>query len=267
MAARNEALPARALAPRHNTGIMVPVAAVSRYAPAMPAATEERPQLRADARRNHTRILEAARAAFSEHGFETHVAAIAERAGVGVGTLYRHFPTKEALLEALILDRLESLSDELAATQAEERDAWSAFERFFLFAARLQVRDRSLMQFITGAGTSAALLEAKRADLYEQTRGLVEDAQRQGMMRADVEPGDLPLLLGGIVQVLSGLTTRADEVGARCAAIILDGLRAPGSAPLPGRALDASEIDELFRSCGRLSHAAVPVVRRQFGTS
>jgi AcrR family transcriptional regulator len=219
----------------------------------MPAATEQPPQLRADARRNHTRILEAARAAFSEHGSETHVAAIAERAGVGVGTLYRHFPTKEALLEALILDRLESLSEELAAARAEEPDAWSAFERFFLFAARLQVRDRSLMQFIAGAGTSAALLETKRAELYEQARRLVEDAQREGSMRADVEPGDLPLLLGGIVQVLAQLTARAEELGARCAAIVLDGLRAPGFAPLPGRALDARDIDQLFRGCGHLS--------------
>jgi AcrR family transcriptional regulator len=215
----------------------------------MSATTEQPPQLRADARRNRARILEAARAAFSEQGFETHVAAIAERAGVGVATLYRHYPTKEALLEALILDRLESLSDELAATRAEEPDAWSAFERFFLFAARLQVRDRSLMQFIAGAGTSASLLETRRAELYEQARRLVEDAQREGSMRADVEPGDLPLLLGGIVQVLSGLTTRADELGARCATIVLDGLRAPGSAPLPGHALDATEINQLFRGC------------------
>jgi AcrR family transcriptional regulator len=203
-------------------------------------------QLRADAVRNRTRILDAARCAFADQGTETHVVAIAERAGVGVGTVYRHFPTKEALRDALIGDQLETLEAELVAARTDESTAWDAFRRFFRAVALMQIRDRSLMQFIAGTSIGSGELERKRDQLYAQARGLMQDAQREGAMRQDAEPGDIPLLLGGIAQVLAGATPRADELGERCVAVVLDGLAAPGSTPLPGHALDQAQVRRLF---------------------
>jgi len=214
------------------------------------AVDPPRPQ-RADAQRNRARILDAARAAFAEEGERTCVAAIAERAGVGIGTVYRHFPTKDALREALILERLRALVAELAAARVEEPDAWSAFRRFFLAGARMQIRDRSLMQFIAGGAIAAPELEHERSQLYARARRLIREAQRQGAMRGDVEPGDLPLLLGGIAQVLAGAVPRAEEVGERLVAIVLDGLAAPGSTPLVGHALSQAEIGRLFYRAAR----------------
>lgn len=201
---------------------------------------------RADAQRNRIRVLNAARAAFGEQGDETCVASIAQRAGVGIGTVYRHFPTKEALREALIFEQLESLAGELAAARAEEPDAWSAFRRFFLAAARMQIRDRSLMQFLAGTSVTVSELERARSEMYGRARALMREAQRQGAMRGDVEPGDLPLLLGGIAQVLTGGVPRAEKLGERLVAIVLDGLESPGNTPLLGHALGPKEIGALF---------------------
>jgi len=220
------------------------------------AAADASRHLRADAQRNRERILEAARGAFADEGAQTHVAAIAERAGVGVGTVYRHFPTKEALRDALIADRLETLQAELVAARKEEESAWTGFRRFFRAVAHMQIRDRSLMEFIAGASIGSAELEQQRDRLYAQARELMRDAQREGAMRTDVEPGDMPLLLGGIAQVLAGAVPRAEELGERCVAIVLDGLVAPGTTPLTGRALDRPEIRSLFQGCTAAAQTA-----------
>jgi AcrR family transcriptional regulator len=214
--------------------------------PTRPSGEPSR-QIRADALRNRASILDAARRAFADQGTETHIVAIAERAGVGVGTVYRHFPTKEALRDALIADQLEAMEAELVGARAAEASAWDAFRRFFRAVAQMQIRDRSLMQFITGTSIGSVELELKRDQLYAQARDLMQAAQEEGSMRQDAEPGDIPLLLGGIAQVLAVATTRAHELGERCVAIVLDGLAAPGSTPLPGHALDQAQVRKLFR--------------------
>ena len=92
------------------------------------SATEARP-LRADAQRNRTRILDAAEVVFAAEGIEVPVDTIAEKAGVGVGTLYRHFPTKEKLCEAILLERLAGLTED-ARAQADAADPGAAFFGF-----------------------------------------------------------------------------------------------------------------------------------------
>src|SRR5919199_2999337 len=107
---------------------------MARHPPPEPPAA--RP-LRADAARNRDRVLRAARDAFAESGLEVGVEEIARRAGVGKGTLYRRFPTKEALVNAIFEDRLDEL-EALAARAEREGDAWAAFARFMGEAARMQ---------------------------------------------------------------------------------------------------------------------------------
>src|SRR5215211_6632834 len=108
------------------------------------AAVDERP-LRADARRNREKVLEAARAVFSEHGRDAQIDDVARRAGVGVGTVYRHFPTKEALIEALMVAAFESIAAHAQAA-LEVEDPWEAFSSVLWRGAEIMSADRALSE-------------------------------------------------------------------------------------------------------------------------
>jgi AcrR family transcriptional regulator len=214
---------------------------VSKATPPTPA-----PQRRADAERNRLRIARAAREAFSERGGDVTIDEIAERAGVGVGTVYRAFPTKEALLESAILERVASIFDELRRMRAAERTAWEALARFLRFAARQEVRDRGFKQFIGGSGIATEQLQARREELLALLGEIVREAQADGDLRTDFAAGDIPLLLGGLTEASWSHLRRADEVVERYVAIVLAGLRSKDGPPLPGRPLGRGEIRELF---------------------
>jgi AcrR family transcriptional regulator len=197
--------------------------------PSAPDSGEKR--LRADARRNRKRIVAAARECFAEHGFDGQVDDIARRANVGVGTVYRHYPTKDALYEALAIDRFTRLA-EWANEALEDPDPWAGFAGFMHRSAELQASDRALSEVM---GAQPGLMEeaAERVALMEIVEKLIARAQEAGAMRPDVVPEDVPTLMCGL--------GRATQVGApgkvmswrRFLEIVLDGLRAPGSSPLP----------------------------------
>lgn len=205
------------------------------------------PGLRADAARNRAAILAAAKRAFAEHGTAAGMAEIARAAGVGVGTLYRRFPTKEALVQALLLDRLEGDADVLRSASGLEGDAWTAFERALRFVAHAQLEDRALKQLVGGTVAETPELTAARGELFALAAELAARAQEEGSLRADVERGDLPLLFGGVAQSEWLTGDRAIEVIDRYVTIVLDGLRAPGQAPLGGDALTPAEVEAMFR--------------------
>jgi AcrR family transcriptional regulator len=205
------------------------------------------PTLRADAARNRAAILSAARRAFAELGTAAGMAEIARAAGVGVGTLYRRFPTKEALVQALLLDRLERDAEVLRSASTGEGAAWSAFERALRFVAHAQLEDRALKQLVGGTVAETEELTAARQELFALAAELAARAQEEGSLRGDFERGDLPLLFGGVAQSewLSG--DRAVGVIDRYVTIVLDGLRAPGQSPLGGEALTSAEVEAMFR--------------------
>jgi AcrR family transcriptional regulator len=188
--------------------------------------------LRADARRNRGRVLDAARAAFAERGLEAQMDEIARAAGVGVGTVYRHFETKEALLEAVALEPLGELTERCRAALDEE-DAGAALESFMRFAVEKQVHDRCIGESSLGSvASSPALIEA-RAALGAVAAELLARAQAAGAIRPDLVVDDLPMLVFGI-----GNAQRLDACvpvtnWRRHLEIVLDGIRAPGTAPLP----------------------------------
>jgi AcrR family transcriptional regulator len=188
-------------------------------------------------------VLDAAQKAFAEHGLEAQMPAIARAAGVGVGTVYRHFPTKDALLQALLLDRVRRISAESRAALEEEPESWSAFVRLLRFVAHVQARDRSLAQFIGGQLPGFEEVRQAQRRMMDDLGELIEAAQRDGYVRADLEPGDVPLLFNGLGTSQYTEGERAVEHAERYLAIILDGLRAPGASPLPGRPLSEAEID------------------------
>lgn len=185
------------------------------------------PPLRADARRNRAAILRAARAVFAKHGRDAQMDDVARRAKVGVGTLYRHFPTKEALLAALAEDRFRQLA-EYAEAALRVEDPWEALSGFVERGAALHAGDLALSQaFAERPGLMAA--SAAKADLQPLIERLVDAAHAAGVLRPDARWEDVPMTFCALGHV-SGPPRASWQ---RMLALVLDGLRAPGTAALP----------------------------------
>ena len=183
---------------------------------------EPRP-LRADARRNRERVLDAAREALAEHGLDAQMDDIAARAGVGVGTVYRHFPTKETLVEALVADRWRSLA-EAAGPSLEAADPWEGLSDFLWRCARMQRDNRAWAQLT--AAVPLALDGEERQELIRVTEQLVERARAAGAVRDDLGAQDISMLMCGTCGVMQ--TTGAhdgDRRWERFFALALEGLR------------------------------------------
>jgi AcrR family transcriptional regulator len=192
----------------------------------MTTESQDRP-LRADARRNRAKVLEAARLVFARHGIDAGMEEVARHAGVGVGTIYRHFPTKEALIGALAVEHLRHLvARTLEAVSAE--DPWSAFEALLWSAAQERERDLAMTE-IAAQAFQGGLPEADalHAQLHEVSDTLMGRAIAQGAMRADATAQDLGVLMCGLGQVQSvGQHCPAPMPWRRYLTIVIDGLRA-----------------------------------------
>jgi AcrR family transcriptional regulator len=177
--------------------------------------------LRADARRNLDRILEAAAEAFAELGPDVTTDEIARRAGVGHGTVFRRFPTKDALFAAVIRVRL----DELLARAKElldEEDAGAALESFVWLAAERASRDRAVFEGVEKCDCFAQVAEAKQ-ELYETLDRLIRRARRQGAIRRSIDARDLGALVGAAIE--ASVHTERSDAWRRYVQVVLDGLR------------------------------------------
>ena len=156
--------------------------------------------LRADAQRNRDRIVEAARAVFAERGIDAQMEEIARRAEVGVGTLYRHSPTKEALMGELLADRWRTLSDQARESLAEESDPWEAFAGTLRRNAETMSADAAVRDTIMGSDSPAVWQhsEQARADLLEATAELIVRGQAAGVLREDLTVEDVPMMMCGV---------------------------------------------------------------------
>ena len=188
--------------------------------------------LRADARRNRERVLTAATVVFAEHGHEAQMDDVARRAGVGVGTVYRHFPTKEALMEALAVDRFERV---LAAGKAalERSDPWEALVEALWAGAELVAGDLSFTEIVSEYQGPMPLGDELQRDMNATFGELLRRAQMSGDLRPDVVLDDIPMFMCGIG--LGARKTHAcPDAWRRHIAIVIDGLRASSaSGPLP----------------------------------
>jgi AcrR family transcriptional regulator len=185
--------------------------------------------LRADARRNQKRVLQAARRCMARKGLDAQIEEIARAAGVGVGTVYRHFPTKEHLVEALAMDRFERLA-ELAREALVTEDPWAGFEEFIRASALIQSEDRALSEVLTSRPETMTRA-AESVDILGLVSELMGRGQAAGVIRADADPRDVPMLMCA----LAGTDRNPHIHPERYIGIVLDGLRAPGAghAELP----------------------------------
>jgi AcrR family transcriptional regulator len=188
--------------------------------------------LRADARRNRERVLAAAAVVFAEHGRDAQMDDVAARAGVGVGTVYRHFPTKEALIEALAIDRFEKI---LAVGKEAllNPDAWAAFEGAVWAGSELTASDRSFTEIVSELSGPMPLPEALEREMRETYSELMRRAQDAGALRADLMFEDIPMFMCGI-GMGAFKTHPCPDAWRRHVAIVIDGLRAANAtAELP----------------------------------
>jgi AcrR family transcriptional regulator len=177
--------------------------------------------LRADAQRNLGRILEAATDAYAELGPDVTIDEIARRAGVGHGTVFRRFPTKDALRAAVIRVRLDEL---LATAQAllEEPDAGAAVERFVWEVADSCLRDRALFEGIEKCDCFAEVAAVKH-ELHETVDQLIRGAQRAGALRPGIDAHDVGALVGAAIQ--ASAHAEGEDAWRRYVQVVLDGLK------------------------------------------
>jgi len=203
-------------------------------------------RLRADARRNRDQILATAKAMFAEHGPDVPMEEIARRAGVGVGTLYRRFPDREALIRAVAQQGFGAVLEAARRAVAEEDTGWAAL-------TRLVASTRELKLTLHLAFFSPTAWEIMRDDptagrfreeLMDLLESIVNTAQREGSLREDVGVGDIALLVAMLLRGITGAASEvADRATERAMALILDGLRTGAGAHLPGTPITRADID------------------------
>jgi AcrR family transcriptional regulator len=188
--------------------------------------------LRADARRNREKVLKAARAVFAEQGRDAQIDDVARRADVGVGTVYRHFPTKDALLQALSDETFDSVAS-YAREALERDDPWEAFLDVMWFGGSKTAGDRAFSEILTASPNSMPPRTCPgEADLVVTVGELMRRCQEAGKMRPDALISDIPLLMCGVGNA-SGMDHPCPDAWRRHLAIVLDGLRAEAaSSPL-----------------------------------
>ena len=184
-----------------------------------------RPQ-RADARRNHDKVVAAAATAFAQSGLEAQVEDIARRAGVGVGTVYRHFPTKEALVEALAADHFERLADIAEAALVEEGEPWAIFAAVIWRSATAAAADVAWCEIIGGHPSAAQAAARGKSRLAAAVTTLITRAQATGAMREDATVDDIRTIMCGFGHVAAAQRAGAELNWERYLQIALDGLRA-----------------------------------------
>jgi AcrR family transcriptional regulator len=204
--------------------------------------------LRRDAERNRQRILKAAWEVFNERGLEVSLDDVARHAGVGVGTVYRRFRTKEDLVEALFVSRIDSMAA-LAEAAAEAPDPWSGLVSFMEQMVEMLAGDvglRHMLMFATYGRDRVSYARQRNAPLVGR---LVERAQAAGQVRADLQPTDIPFIIFTLAEATQFGRAVSPQIWRRYFNIFLDGLRPEreGVTPLPVPALLPEEMESTMR--------------------
>lgn len=204
--------------------------------------------LRKDAERNRKRVLDAARDLFAAKGLEPSLNDVAHHAGVGVGTVYRRFASKEELLEAIFVDGLDQLAA-LAVSALQQEDSWQGFAWYVEQMCEITATDRGLREIAFSKVYGGDRVHAAQERLVPVLTRLVERAQKDGHLRADLSHPDMPIfaLLAGTVSEFAGNIDA--NLWRRYVAILLDGMRyRDGQMRLPVGALCNEALDLAMRT-------------------
>jgi AcrR family transcriptional regulator len=203
-------------------------------------AAGARPRRR-DARDNRDKIAAAARRRFTAEGLDASLNQIARDAGVSIGTLYNHFPTREALIGDALLDLVVE-SGRSAEEALRAADPWTGLVDHLTKLAQWQASDRGFTDICVYSLPADSPIEVAKQQGHTMFQRLVTRAQEAGQLRSDITETDLGLLLWSVVRATDGVREVAPEVWRRHLTVLLDGLRAEAAHPLPGRALDPEQV-------------------------
>jgi AcrR family transcriptional regulator len=205
--------------------------------------------VRADALRNREAVVAAAREVFAELGLEAPLEEIARRAGVGIGTLYRRFPTRLDLADAVLASSVESM---VAAAEAALAiaDPWEGFVFYLEQTGRLQAADRSFNDMMSMRLPRATRAEAAKKRMFELTKSIMARAQASGQLRADVTNEDLAFLAWANTRIMQATQEISPDAWRRHLGLLLDGFRSEGATALPVAPLSPREVYRAMRSLG-----------------
>jgi AcrR family transcriptional regulator len=200
--------------------------------------------LRVDAQRNRARLLAAARELLATQGVDVSLREVARRAGVGVGTLYRHFPTREELVDAVLED---AFAEFLAATREaqEAKDAWTGLTGLIERVLLLHAHNRGLRDVVETRAHGRERSEAVRGQYAAAVAGLVERAQADGTLRADFAPQDVSLIFWAGDRVVQLGDQAAPEIWRRYLGFVFDGMRPAAATQLAHPPLTERQLERV----------------------
>jgi AcrR family transcriptional regulator len=207
---------------------------------------------RSDARRNREQLVSAARELFASEGVDVPVREVARQAGLGVGTLYRHFPTREELVDAVLEDAFGEFVA-IAESALAEPDPWRGFTRFVEESLVLHARNRGLRDVVETRSRGRERASAMRRRIRPLAARLVARAQEEGTLRSDFSPQDIPLVLWGSDRVIELAGAVAPEIWRRQLGFVFDGLRSSAATPLAQRPLTEAQLQRVGAAKRRAS--------------
>ncbi|MBK3633999.1 TetR/AcrR family transcriptional regulator [Streptomyces sp. MBT97] len=207
--------------------------------------------LRSDAERNRERIAAAARKVFARDGLGASMASVAREAGVGIATMFRRFPTKEELVDAVFIDRMDAYADAVAVA-LEDPDPWNGFVGYIETACAMQAADYGFADVLTTTFPTAKALERRRNEAYEGMVELISRAKATGRLREDFDSSDLILLHMANAGVVNATGAAAPDAWRRVVALLIQSFEAPARGTLPA----SPEHDALYRAMLRAGPAA-----------
>jgi AcrR family transcriptional regulator len=205
-------------------------------------------RLRADAERNRERILAAAADVFADRGLDASLDDIAAAAGVGVGTVYRRFPDKDALIDALFEAKIGEAA-QLARACSDIEDPWEGFATFMRGMCSMNAQDRGFKEALLSGDRGSERVAAARNQIAPIAIGLLERAQAAGVVRHDLGPFDVPIMHLCVGQIAERTRDVAPDYWERILTLLLDGIRVDGArTPMPVEQLDREAFSEAMVS-------------------
>lgn len=205
--------------------------------------------MRRDARRNRDLLVAAARRVFAARGLDVPLEDIAKEAGVSIGTLYNRFPTRGALVEGALAEKVAGMVEqaEAAATMA---DPWEGFAWFLARCCETQAADRGYNELCVRVMPDTPEIDLLKTRGHELVVTILDRAQRSGQLRADFDEGDLAFVLWSTATIIDATAATAPAAWRRHLAFLLDGFRASAAHPLPGPPLSQGEVAAAMRTHG-----------------
>ena len=218
-----------------------------------PSPDGQEPGLRADARLNRERVIQAAREVFAEQGLDASTNEIARRAGVGVATLFRRFPTRDDLVAATFADKMRAYVDAIDDALADP-DPWHGFCAYIERVCRMQADDRGFADVLTLTFPTAKAFERERTQTMAGLTELLGRAQAAGRLRTDFVHQDVPLILMANAGVVAATRDTAPDAWRRVVGYLIQSFAADAAHPLP----DPPSPRQVYRTLLRLPRSQHP---------